>query len=358
MSAETSKPSVVIVGGGFAGVGCAKELAKHDIAVTLLDRNNYHQFQPLLYQVATAELAHDRRRPAAARHLQASDPSVDVKPAEVDRRRSGHPHGHDRRRPDVHRRLPGAGGRIAAELLPHAGRRGARLPALHRRARRARCAPGCSRSSRTPTPTPARSTEGALNFVIVGAGPTGVETAGAIADAVNDVMPQALPRRRRQPGAGSTSSTTARSCSPRSPTRPTPTPPTSCSTTACSSSSGTGVTEIAADQVTLSDGTRDPDPHRGLGRRHPGARAGRPSSGCRRAGRTGRRAARPHRRGLPARLRHRRHGQHRPTTTATTSRSSARSPCRPGAGRPRTSSPTSTASRASPSTTRTRASWR
>src|SRR5689334_10599647 len=51
-----SKPSVVIVGGGFAGVGCARELAKHDIPVTVLDRNNYHQFQPLLYQVATGEL--------------------------------------------------------------------------------------------------------------------------------------------------------------------------------------------------------------------------------------------------------------------------------------------------------------
>src|ERR1041384_4136044 len=50
-------PSVVIVGGGFAGVGCAKELAKHDFDVTLIDRNNYHQFQPLLYQVATGELA-------------------------------------------------------------------------------------------------------------------------------------------------------------------------------------------------------------------------------------------------------------------------------------------------------------
>ena len=51
-----TKPSVVIVGGGFAGVGCARELAKHDVPVTLIDRNNYHQFQPLLYQVATGEL--------------------------------------------------------------------------------------------------------------------------------------------------------------------------------------------------------------------------------------------------------------------------------------------------------------
>jgi NADH:ubiquinone reductase (H+-translocating) len=48
---------VVIVGGGFAGLACARELAKTDaVYVTLIDRNNFHQFQPLLYQVATAEL--------------------------------------------------------------------------------------------------------------------------------------------------------------------------------------------------------------------------------------------------------------------------------------------------------------
>ena len=49
---------VVIVGGGFAGVGCARRLAdRDDVRVTLIDRNNYHQFQPLLYQVATSQLA-------------------------------------------------------------------------------------------------------------------------------------------------------------------------------------------------------------------------------------------------------------------------------------------------------------
>ena len=49
--------TVLIVGGGFAGVGCARELAKKHIDVTLVDRNDYHQFQPLLYQLATAQLA-------------------------------------------------------------------------------------------------------------------------------------------------------------------------------------------------------------------------------------------------------------------------------------------------------------
>ena len=49
-------PHVVIVGAGFAGVACAKELGEHGVAVTLIDKNTYHQFQPLLYQVATAQL--------------------------------------------------------------------------------------------------------------------------------------------------------------------------------------------------------------------------------------------------------------------------------------------------------------
>src|SRR3954471_4790515 len=49
---------VVVVGGGFAGVGAVKRLADEDgVQVTLIDRHNYHQFQPLLYQVASSQLA-------------------------------------------------------------------------------------------------------------------------------------------------------------------------------------------------------------------------------------------------------------------------------------------------------------
>ena len=78
-------PSVVIVGGGFAGVGCAKELAKHGVAVTLLDRHNYHQFQPLLYQVATAELStSDIARPLRA--IFNKDETVAVKQLDGDAR--------------------------------------------------------------------------------------------------------------------------------------------------------------------------------------------------------------------------------------------------------------------------------
>ena len=80
MSAEHR---VVIVGGGFAGVGAARRLAGcDDVQVTLIDRNNYHQFQPLLYQVATSQLA-----PAdvafSLRKLFSDDQNIDVKLAEV-----------------------------------------------------------------------------------------------------------------------------------------------------------------------------------------------------------------------------------------------------------------------------------
>ena len=186
---DTSPPSVVIVGGGFAGVGCAKELAKHGVAVTLLDRNNYHQFQPLLYQVATAELSTtDIARPLRAIFRQGPDG-----------RRSS-----------------------SSRSPPSTRRRGRSRP---RTARPSPATTWCWRPARGPnffhTPgaeehafplytvddakalrtrlfevfeeadtDPARIDEGALNIVIVGAGPTGVETAGAVADLVNQVMPQ------------------------------------------------------------------------------------------------------------------------------------------------------------------------
>src|SRR5258708_24969789 len=51
------KPHVVIVGAGFGGLEAAKKLAYQDVRVTVIDRTNYHLFQPLLYQVATAALS-------------------------------------------------------------------------------------------------------------------------------------------------------------------------------------------------------------------------------------------------------------------------------------------------------------
>jgi len=52
-----ARPHVVIVGAGFGGLDCAKELVNEPVDVTIVDRHNFHTFQPLLYQVATAGLA-------------------------------------------------------------------------------------------------------------------------------------------------------------------------------------------------------------------------------------------------------------------------------------------------------------
>lgn len=58
-SRETARPRprVVIIGAGFAGLSAARELARHDVDIVLIDKQNHHLFQPLLYQVATAGLS-------------------------------------------------------------------------------------------------------------------------------------------------------------------------------------------------------------------------------------------------------------------------------------------------------------
>ena len=184
---ESAMPSVVVVGGGFAGVGCAKELAKHDFNVTLLDRNNYHQFQPLLYQVATAELSTtDIARPLRA--IFAKDDTVDVKQLTVTDI-------------DVNTRTvtTSDGQSFTGDYLVLAA--GSRPNFFHTPGADQYAFPLYSVDDATKLRSrifevfeeadsnPARVDQGALNIVIVGAGPTGVETAGAVADLVNEVMP-------------------------------------------------------------------------------------------------------------------------------------------------------------------------
>jgi NADH dehydrogenase len=182
------KPSVVIVGGGFAGVGCAKELAKHDVPVTVLDRNNYHQFQPLLYQVATAELGTmDVARPLRA--VFKKDASVHFHRGEV-----------TQVDPDTRTVTTADGQTFSGDYLVLAagsqpnffGTPGANEHAFplytveNATALRTRLLEVMEEADNNPQ----RIEQGALNFVIVGAGPTGVETAGALADAVNHVIPK------------------------------------------------------------------------------------------------------------------------------------------------------------------------
>src|SRR5205823_3346825 len=83
---------VVIVGGGFGGLYCARALRSDRVSVTLIDRRNFHLFQPLLYQVATgglspaniaAPLRSILRRQANARTLLAEVTGLDLTAKEV-----------------------------------------------------------------------------------------------------------------------------------------------------------------------------------------------------------------------------------------------------------------------------------
>src|SRR5512132_3464095 len=53
---KEDQPHIVIIGGGFGGLYAARALRRAPVRITLVDRHNYHLFQPLLYQVATAAL--------------------------------------------------------------------------------------------------------------------------------------------------------------------------------------------------------------------------------------------------------------------------------------------------------------
>src|SRR5215204_2199983 len=73
---------ILVLGGGLAGVACAHKLGDEGVEVTLVDRNDYHQFQPLLYQVATSQLpARDIARPH--RTIFKHHPTVEILTAEV-----------------------------------------------------------------------------------------------------------------------------------------------------------------------------------------------------------------------------------------------------------------------------------
>jgi NADH dehydrogenase len=171
---------VLILGGGFAGVGAAQKLKDADAEVVVVDRHNYHTFQPLLYQLATglletAAVGHSLRdlveRPKNTTVRQATVTSVDLDAREVT---------FDGLSPETYDYLVIA---LGAEVqffgtegapehafpmytLPHAMRLKDHLLERWEAADR----------------DASLVEDGALNVVIVGGGPTGVETAGAVAE--------------------------------------------------------------------------------------------------------------------------------------------------------------------------------
>ena len=188
MDASTSRPHVVILGGGFGGLKAVRGLAHAPVRVTLVDRANHHVFQPLLYQVAgatlsgpdiSAPLRHIVRRQAnitvwmeevtgidvAVRHVQAGRQTIGYDYLVV---ATGSTHayfGHDAWEKDA----PGL--KTMNDALAIRRRILSAFEAAERE------------------PDPARRAEW-LTFVIVGAGPTGVELAGTLAEIAHHTLPR------------------------------------------------------------------------------------------------------------------------------------------------------------------------
>lgn len=177
---NVARPRVVIVGGGFGGLSTARALAGADVTVTVIDRANYHVFQPLLYQVATAALSPMEiavpiravlRRQRNARVWLGDVTAVDLDARLVKLAEEGVPY-------DYLVLAPGARHNHFAHPEWEANAPGLKTLEDALEIRR-RLLLAFERAEREHDEARQRT---ALTFVIVGGGPTGVELAGAIAE--------------------------------------------------------------------------------------------------------------------------------------------------------------------------------
>lgn len=185
-AADRSLPHIVVVGAGFAGLTFVREFPDGLARITVVDRQNHHLFQPLLYQVATAGLsAVDIAQPVRA--LFGARPQLEVFMSEVT--------GIDlAARRVVHARgdltydylVIAAGGMTSYFGHPEWEQHAPGLKSLDDALRIRRLI--LSALERAETEPDAAKREAAMNIIVIGGGPTGVEVAGALAELTRTVL--------------------------------------------------------------------------------------------------------------------------------------------------------------------------
>jgi NADH dehydrogenase len=177
---QREKPHVVIIGAGFGGLEAAKKLCGEQVRVTVIDRTNYHLFQPLLYQVATAALSPaDIAAPTRAILSKCKNAEVilaEVESIDVDQKRIRMVDGEL----DYDFLILATGARHSYFGHPEWERLAPGLKSLEDAVEiRRRILLAYEYAEKIKDETARRA---AMTFVIIGGGPTGVEMAGAIAE--------------------------------------------------------------------------------------------------------------------------------------------------------------------------------
>ncbi|HSL43166.1 MAG TPA: NAD(P)/FAD-dependent oxidoreductase [Anaerolineales bacterium] len=185
-------PHIVIVGAGFGGLTTAQKLANAPVEITLIDRHNYHLFQPLLYQVAIAGLIPSQiayplrtifRRQKNITFQMGEVTSIDFKGRYI--RTNGSVIAYDYL-------VLAVGGQTNFFGLHAVEENGFQLKSVEDATRtRNHLLRMLERASREADPERRRAL---LTFVVVGGGPTGVETAGALAELIIHVMTKDYPQ--------------------------------------------------------------------------------------------------------------------------------------------------------------------
>lgn len=188
-------PHVAIIGAGFGGLAAAKELAGAPVSITLIDRNNFHTFQPLLYQVATAGLASaDVAYPVrgiVARQENLAFRQASVIGADLDRRVLHLQHDeHEVEDLPFDQLVVAAGATTNTFGIPGVDHHG--FP-LYNLGDAVRLRNHVLERFEAADADPSLIDDGALTFVVVGGGPTGVEVAGALTELFHLVLRKDFP---------------------------------------------------------------------------------------------------------------------------------------------------------------------